>query len=284
MSDNRDPRLLYMMPAHFGATCGPRQTPDGGRYINHPPQKQRKLIVSFLTDAASLEKMLPPGFSLFGDPVVSVEMTELRDIAWLAGRGYNYLGVAFPASYAGASGRTDGLFLSVIWENLADPIITGREQLGYSKIFADIGDMQEQDGKITSTASWDGFEFVCLSASCDSLTEVDPATLSGVRPGEGILHHKYIPETGGVWESADADYVTLSPWQWDELDALDHPPAVPIVRVGEGEVAFREATWEQMPTQFRIVNALAKLPQIKNLEAIVIRTESSLDYRNQRRL
>ena len=60
-------------------------------------------------------------------------LEELVDV--LAGHGYNLTGVSVPTRFHGEKGVVEGNLLLVMWENHADPIITGREQLGYSKIF-----------------------------------------------------------------------------------------------------------------------------------------------------
>ena len=57
----------------------------------------------------------------------------MKEIEWLAGRGYNTLGVSFPAVFEGEVDRATGSLLTVLWENLTDPILTGREELGFSK-------------------------------------------------------------------------------------------------------------------------------------------------------
>ena len=59
-------------------------------------------------------------------------------------------------------GVVEGNLLLVMWENHADPIITGREQLGYSKIFASIDDIHTYGGvSKTELTSW-GFRFLEL--------------------------------------------------------------------------------------------------------------------------
>jgi len=56
----------------------------------------------------------------------------------------------------GASGER-GSFLAVLFESLCDPIITGREEHGFPKVFADLrveGDRY--------TLSWFGHDFMTL--------------------------------------------------------------------------------------------------------------------------
>ena len=49
----------------------------------------------------------------------------MKEIEWLAGRGYNTLGVSFPVVFNGEVDRATGSLLTVLWENLTDPILTG---------------------------------------------------------------------------------------------------------------------------------------------------------------
>ena len=46
--------------------------------------------------------------------------------------------------------------------------------------------------------------------------------------------------------------------------------------VGEGRVDWRQLTWEQNPTQFHIVNALAELPVLDYLPALVAKGSTNL--------
>src|SRR5271166_2923130 len=78
---------IYRMPTHFGPAPGPRQVP--GDVVVDPKRSPRRLSVaaSFLTDPVVLEQHLPEGFTLSGEPVVTVEFHHMTDIDWLAGRG-----------------------------------------------------------------------------------------------------------------------------------------------------------------------------------------------------
>ena len=70
--------------------------------------------------------------------MVTVFTENMKEIEWLAGRGYNTMGVTFPVHYEGKKDRAAGPLLTVLWENLTDPILTGREQLGFSKIYCEL--------------------------------------------------------------------------------------------------------------------------------------------------
>ena len=173
-----DPNAMYRMPTHFGPRTGPRYGPDGRKFecIDNP--KSTSVSVSFLTNSEQLEAFLPPGFSLNGEPVVSVSGGYMKEIEWLAGRGYNTLGVSFPVVYEGEVDRATGSLLTVLWENLTDPILTGREELGFSKIYCALPDPITFNGETHCTASWLGFKFMDMRVKATEQVPIPPASSS----------------------------------------------------------------------------------------------------------
>lgn len=95
MSYSFIPGKIYRMPTHFGPLMGPRQGPDDSRFdtVNNP--KTTTLSVSFRSDPQQLDALLPDCFELVDEPVVTIQCSQMTDIAWLAGRGYSMLGVFF---------------------------------------------------------------------------------------------------------------------------------------------------------------------------------------------
>ena len=83
---------MYRMPTHFGPLMGPRQGPDGRRFECEDNPKNTSISVSFLSNAAQLEALLPDCFELGDRPIVTVYATYMKEIEWLAGRGYNIFG------------------------------------------------------------------------------------------------------------------------------------------------------------------------------------------------
>jgi acetoacetate decarboxylase len=51
------------------------------------------------------------------------------------------------------------------------------------------------------------------------------------------------------------------------------------VMVGEGQVNWQHLSWEQNPTQFHIVNALADLPMLQSLPAMMAKSSVNLIVR-----
>ena len=222
------PKTMYLMPTHFGPMSGPRQGPGGEMgAFSVDQRKSRTYAVSFLSEKRQLDALTPPGFEAVGEPVVTVAATYMTEIDWLAGRGYNTLGVTFQARFNGSRDQATGPLLLVLWENLTDPILTGREQLGFSFMDMRLTDMVE------------------VEAPADAPAEApDDGSL------KGTLHYKYVPKTG-EWGEADAEYAVLSP--------QNPPVSEPQRWQGEGSVTFHRARWEDLPTQCMIVNALAEL-------------------------
>lgn len=250
------PKTMYLMPTHFGPMSGPRQGPGGqvGAF-SVDQRKSRTYAVSFLTEQEQLETFLPPGFEVAGEPLVTVSQTHMTEIDWLAGRGYSTLGVTFQARFNGVRDQATGPLLLVLWENLTDPILTGREQLGFSKIYCELPDPVIHGGETHCTASWLGFRFMDMRLT--NVVEVEapasPAASDGSTDGslQGTLHYKYIPKTG-EWGESDVAYAVLSP---------QNPPLSPPTGrwQGDGCVTFHRARWEDLPTQYMIVNALHEL-------------------------
>lgn len=267
------PRMIYRMPTHFGPTLGLRQGPDGKTFA---PDTRDFIAysVSYLSNREQLEELLPEGFEVGAEPVVTVEGKYLKNIKWLAGRGYNILGVSFPAVFKGKTDKAMGSFLAVLWENMFDPIMCGREEIGWSKIWGELPEPRVCNEVAHCTASWMGFRFLDMRVkNLKQLNNEEIQELKKKNKSDGILHYKYIPKTG-EWGVADAAYTTLS--SNSPLNTTEE------IWKGEGTVTFHEATWEDLPTQFTIVNALRAL-EIKEYRGatMVVGTEGD-DLRGQR--
>jgi hypothetical protein len=274
MSFQFQPGKFYRMPVVFGPSLGPRQRGSSHTLISRDAPKATVITVRFRTDGEQLEALLPEGFALAADPVVSVRATYLKEIPWLAGRGYNHLGISFPATFKGKRDAVTGDFLTVLWENLCDPILTGREELGYSKIYCELPEPVVHSGTTHCTASWLGFTFMDLRVSgLKAPTAEEAASLADPR-SEGVLHYKYVPRTG-KWGTADAAYATLTP-------VHDPNREVTEVRVGEGSVQFHEATWEDLPTLYNITNTFHAMQVKEWCGASIVKTVGAKDYSDQR--
>lgn len=270
------PDAMYRMPTHYGPRTGPRRGPDGKGFDCLESPKSTSASVSFLSDADQLEALLPPCYTLHGEPVVTVSYSYMKDIDWLAGRGYNTLGVSFPAAFNGEKDHVVGSFLTVLWENLADPIITGREELGFSKIYCELPDPRSHQGHTHYHASWLGFKFMDMETfNMTQLSDEQVAEISAKPPAsDGTLHFKYMPRTG-VWGTADIAYPVITP---------SHTPNRVIQELwrGEGTVQFHQARWEDLPTQYNVVNGISALTINEYRGATFSRTVGGKDLSDQR--
>ncbi|MYE27843.1 MAG: hypothetical protein F4X87_11660 [Chloroflexi bacterium] len=270
-----DPDKMYRMPTHFGPRAGPRQGPDGRKFACIDNPYGTAYSVSFLTNANQLEAFLPPGFALDGEPVVTVSTNHMTAIEWLAGRGYNVLGLTFPARFDGDVDHVRGSFLTVLWENLTDPILTGREEIGFSKIYCELPPPVHLHGSFHLMASWMGFKFLDLHVG--GLRQLSSEEIEARQSGaatDGTLHYKYMPRTG-EWGAADVAYPVLTPAANSNQRILEQ-------HVGSGAIQFHRARWEDMPTQYNIVNAFADLEILAYRGASLTKTVGGKDLSDQR--
>ena len=210
------------------------------------------ISAGFLTNEEQLQEFLPDGMKIAGEPVVNVSFVVLESQDWLGGHGYNLITVGFQASFDGKEDHVVGTYLPVIWENMCEPILTGREFLGWSKIYADIPEPEINESSARGTAEWKGFEFLTIEVA--DLKSMDPAQIpKNGKPSAGTMHLRYFPKPGVPGE-ADVECVTLCE------PAPDQPGKLESLSVGKGSIKFHAAAeWKQLPTMVHIVNALADL-------------------------
>jgi hypothetical protein len=265
-----DSAYTYRMPVAFGPLPGPRQTlPDCGPRSSEA--SFRLLTLRFTSTAEALGELLPPGLELAGEPVVTVEYTELSDVPWLAGRGYDTFAIKLPARFEGRQDRVTGSFVAVVWENMADPIITGRDELGYAKLFADLSSEPDGAGGHRCVASWDGHTFAELEL--EGITDVAPGPAPA--QGDGVMNFRYVPAV-----DAGAEPDAMGPVLIPSVGGVD------IIRqaTAQGRVRFVKSTWEQLPTFYNIVNTLESLPVVGDGECVVREVRRNVENRGQRRL
>ena len=153
-----DPHSSHMMPAHFGAPQRPENASMWYRDIT-------SMVVPFRTDREKLAAYLPAPFEVAEDAIVTVTYACNRQVDWLAGHGYNLIAINAAAVFHGEEETMEGDYTLVIWENLADPILTGRELQGIPKVYADIPDHAVFDGRWQTAASHFGHRFLDMQIS-----------------------------------------------------------------------------------------------------------------------
>ena len=245
------------MPALFGRQGGPRQLVD--REGRHPLDVGRA-TVSWMARAATaseLERLLPRGFEL-AEPLLIVDAVSVEDLPWLAGRGYELLTVSVPVNFVEGRHRQRGRLAIVTWEDCPDAIVSGRDELGYNKVYADTMRRTAGDSgsHVRYSAGWGGTTFFELDIA---LAEGSPS-VADWRSGP-TFHYRVIPRTG-AWGDLEVEQVTA-----DVLPAAPRPDAVRSAHGGTGTFRFNHATFEELPTLVHIVNTLADLSLGETVDA-----------------
>ena len=163
----------WLMPIHFGSPfekAGDAFEVSGSAFQETVTKETfttetMTMAVSFATNREQLEAILPAGkgLELRGEPVVSVVTVYQGSLTWLAGRSYDLILISFPVTFNGRQRKVPGDFVPVVWENMTEPIIAGRELLGWSKIYSEISPASVLGNKMHCVASWHGFAFMDMT-------------------------------------------------------------------------------------------------------------------------
>ena len=264
MTFKRNSAQSYMMPAHFGARYTGPGTSGWYRDVT-------ALTIPYLTDRDKLAMLLPEGFEPSDDPVVSVFYACNKQVDWLAGHGYNMVGVNAAVTYRSKGETLEGTYALVIWENLTDPILTGRELQGIPKIYADIPDHSISNDIWRCNASHFGHNIVELIVSGLRAPELEEiAAGQQARQGkDNPMGWRYIQQAGSFGPKVD-EYTTYP--------SENH---ITQIMLGEGKVDWKQLSWEQNPTQFHIVNALEALPILEYRPAMLTKGTTNLVLPNR---
>jgi hypothetical protein len=65
----------------------------------------------------------------------------------------------------GKEDRPKGGGLTVLWENLCDPILTGREQRDFYRVYCELPEPIVRCGETHVNASWPGFKLLDMKLS-----------------------------------------------------------------------------------------------------------------------
>jgi acetoacetate decarboxylase len=249
----------YQMPAHFG----PRPSSPKSSFKYHDITS---MTVPFLTDRDMLAQYLPEPFEVAENALVTVTYACNRNVDFLAGHGYNMVSVSAAVVFNGAQETLEGNFTLVVWENLADPILIGREMQGIPKIYADIEDHSVIAGDWFTSASHFGHKILDMFVSDLRAPTPEEADVYG-KPGEGKdnpMGWRFLPAVGGFGQGIN------------QFTTFPSKTTLSEMWIGQGRVDWQHLTWEQNPTQHHIVNALADLPVLVELPAMVARGSADL--------
>lgn len=247
------------MPLGFGPTSSPRQDLAGNPRSMNTDAKYTTAYMTFRTKKTYLQTLMPSRDlnikSRGGWATATFLVNKLENLAWLGGRGYSYFGlfihdvVRGNPNAPGSETEEKGDVLPVLFENMADPIITGREEIGFSKVFATL-DEKRGDSTYHLTAGWEGTAF--CEMKLDDLVPEDDATKTAEPP-------LYCQEVGG-----ERKYI-LAP-------ALDMPSSKErIWKAGKAEISFSKLTGQEFekafPTLGNIVEGLRGIEIVEVLSS-----------------
>jgi acetoacetate decarboxylase len=247
----------FLMPAHFGTM------PVGEGSLEY--RDVTTMAVSYRTDPVRLARFLPRPMRVAEEPLITIFYAMNRAVDWLAGGGYNLMGVNAAVRFEGEVDQLDGNFCLALWENDATPITFGRELLGIPKMFAEIDDPDVLGGRWSAACHHRGHRFLDISIA--DLEQQSEQTL--VAAAEASIHAnwlgwKYIPNTGAP--GAAVSHATLVPTSAQPRELW----------LGRGAVVWNMLTWHEHPTQSHIIQALAELPILEHGIASVTRGATSL--------
>ncbi|KAF5023799.1 hypothetical protein F66182_4155 [Fusarium sp. NRRL 66182] len=277
-------RAFFRMPLGYGPTPGPRQDAQGQPLDNWDNVQIRTCTVTFEAPAEQLGSFLPrPCFQINPDKIknglgqASIIFSSMDKLPWLAGRGYNLCGLYIHnVQCQGKTEKVEAKYLSVLFEDFADPLLSGREELGYPKVFASLDqEYDEAEGAWSLRIGWQGAQFGEMRLrGLQSRADMDASTGAGI--SRDVLCYKYIPRTGSPGES-DVEYPTLSP--------APPPSAFRASREWEATDAsfqFTALGFQQLPTLHHIAEKLAAITVVHVVGGSFVEGLGAPDFQSQR--
>ena len=247
----------YFQPAHFG--------PWPVEPVLHYGDLTA-MYINYTTDKDAVASLLPPGFEPTDIPSVSVWAQYCRDVSFMAGFGYNIVGVNLSAVWKGKKENRAGAFSAVLWENDFYPIMFGRDHLGAPKIWGDIPDVQITKGN--------GRRFLC-SEKGTTLVEGFVTDLKPV-PAEAIKMMNANSKQGNwfCWK-----YISHASQKKADLSlptSLHSQSNVKEAWTAKGAHKFHTPKWEETPLSSHIMAGLSKLKVKEYTGAMITRGENDL--------
>ncbi|KAL4914083.1 hypothetical protein BDW62DRAFT_148850 [Aspergillus aurantiobrunneus] len=287
---SKGPQKYWRQPIVFGPMPGPRQDFEGHSRLDRSLKSTfQTTSVRFKTSRTLLQNLFPNESYSFGTPstvsTATFSQTLLNGMDWLGGGGYRHLGLYIEGvQYKKANGEIiTGTYLPILFESLADPIVSGREELGMPKLYSAL-DANERDGSYYLEASWQGA--VWGRFRWEGLEDEDPKSNAGSGDSGangGLLVHRYVPQVGADRKGqAEVEYPVWVP-NADESKVL----VSKVTRVRKARKAALEIdglSWEALPTLHHIVERLAEIPVDEVLSANVIEGEGVPDVSSARRI
>lgn len=297
--------LLWRMPTSFGPMPGPRQD-FHGRPRDLSKARFTTASIKVRTSRTVLQNLLPTEKLQFASAdtaaFATFAVTQLDNLEWLGGRGYSHFGLYIHGiKYTKENGETvEGTYLPVLFENLADPILSGREELGFPKLFAEL-DVRTEGQEYVLEAGWMSSKFcrVTLSGLEESSPVSATTTAAATTPAangdapaqtpalkdQGLFFQKHIPATGSLGSQergqADVEYTAFLPA--DEDVKTVEKKVVKTLKAKSASVKFDALDWKALPTLHHIISRLQEVPIFEVLEAKIVEGTGVSDVSPARR-
>jgi acetoacetate decarboxylase len=284
--------LLWRMPTSFGPMPGPRQD-FFGRPRDGSKATFKTTSFKFKSSRTVLQNLFPTEKLKFAstDTVVyaTFAATQLDNLEWLGGRGYSHFGLYIHGvQYTKDNGETiTGTYLPVLFESLTDPILSGREELGFPKLFADLH-VQQDESTWSIDASWMGSKFATLTLSdvMEPMADNDSAPQQAPASNEeGLFFHKYIPTTGSFGSKErgqpDTEYTAFLSNE-EEAKAVERK-VHKTLKAKSAQIKFDALNWKALPTLHHVVSRLQEVPVYDVVEAKIVEGTGVSDVSSVRR-
>jgi acetoacetate decarboxylase len=252
-----EPDGSYLMPVSFG----PTRPLKAGVF-----REVLTLSTRYVTDRDALAALLPEPYEATDLPVVTVYYQQCRGVNFLAGGGYNLMGINLAAFFNGKQDQVTGEYALVLWENDAHPILRGRELLGLPKIFGEIPDPFRLGEDWRVQVSENGHLLVEMTIARTLALEGDaPRQLAAQQNQTPWLGWRYIPKVTGAGAAISQATQIGIERTFDEVWS------------GTGTVSFgNEARWETCPLSGDILDAVKRLVVKEYIESTITRGSQTL--------
>jgi acetoacetate decarboxylase len=181
-----------------------------------------------------------------------------------------------------------------MFENLTDPILSGREELGFPKLYSDIhiSTGNENDASTCEARiSWRGAEWATFRwhglreqpQQPDGVEAHDDSGLSNHESNsQGLFVHKCVPASDEIERRkgrADMEYDVFIP-SFETGGTITKR----VQKAEHAEFQLSDLSAKELPTLHHIVSRLAEMPVFEVVEASIVEAERVGDLSGARRI
>jgi hypothetical protein len=280
---SQNPHVYWRQPIVFGPMPGPRQDILGRNRVEPSLKATFKTAsIKFKTSRTLLQNLFPNHSYSFINPssvaYASFSQTTLDRMDWLGGGGYKHLGLYIHGvQYKKKDGGIiKGTYMPILFENLADPIVSGREELGMPKLYTAI-DVNQRNKSFHIQTSWQGA--LWGNFRWEDLEDEDPESDQGTIGGEaddGILVYRYMPKVGRDFKGvAEAEYAVFVP---HAAESKVIPSKVTRVqKTNKASININGLGWDSLPTLHHVIDRLGEIPVDEIIHGKVVEGEGVPD-------